>query len=176
MARKVSLLTFVANHEDARMRDQSNIDIPESALRIPTCASLATCLTLGLAACATTSADDPASSRAPLSSDLSCALPTNCVTSLGDDPAPIRYEGTAERGLALLRATLESFPEARIVRTEGLAVEAIFTTRAGFQDQVDFRVHPQGGRIDYRSRSLFGLFDWGKNRSRMDEVRGRFKQ
>jgi uncharacterized protein (DUF1499 family) len=84
--------------------------------------------------------------------------------------------GTAERGLALLHATLESFPEAKIVRTEGLAIEVVFTTRLGFQDQVDFRVDPQGGRIDYRSRSLFGLFDWGKNRSRMDEVRERFKQ
>lgn len=133
-------------------------------------------LTLGLAACATTSADDPIGPRAPLSSDLSCALSTNCVTSMHDDPAPLRYEGTPEHGLALLRATLASFPESRIVRAEGLAIEAIFTTPAGFRDQVDFRVAPQGRRIDYRSRSLFGLFDWGKNRSRMEEVRERFAQ
>ena len=145
-------------------------------MRIATCMSLATCLTLGLAACSTTPAQSPASSPAPLSSDLTCALPTNCVTSLGDDPAPLRYEGAAERGRALLRATLESFPEAKIVRTESLAIEVIFTTRMGFEDQVDFRVHPQGGRIDYRSRSLVSLFDWGKNRSRMNEVRERFKQ
>ena len=137
--------------------------------------SLAFCLTLGLAACATTPARGPASSRAPLSSDLTCALPTNCVTSQGDDPAPLRYEGAAERGHALLRATLESFPDAKIVRTESLAIEVVFTTWMGFEDQVDFRVHPQGGRIDYRSRSLVSLFDWGKNRSRMDEVRERFK-
>jgi uncharacterized protein (DUF1499 family) len=130
---------------------------------------LATCLAFGLALCATASAD------VPLSPDLSCSLSTNCVTSQGDAAAPLRYEGTAERGLALLRATLASFPEAKIVRAEPLAIEVIFTTRMGFQDQVDFRVSAQGGRIDYRSRSLFGVFDWGKNRARMDDFSDRFK-
>ena len=49
---------------------------------------------------------------------------------------------------------------------EGL-VEAVFTTPAGFTDVVDFRIDPAQQRIAYRSRSTFGLYDFGKNRSRM---------
>lgn len=162
--------------QDAKIRDALDNDLLESVLQILDRVILAACLTLGLAACAATSADDPANARAPMSADLSCALPSNCVSSLADDPAPLRFDGTAERGVELLRLTLESFPEAKIVRSEGLALEVIFTTRIGFQDQVDFRVQPNGGRIDYRSRSLFGLYDWGKNRSRMAEVNERFAQ
>lgn len=48
-------------------------------------------------------------------------------------------------------------------------------TPAGFRDQVDFRIDPQAQRIDFRSRSLFGLFDWAKNRSRMQEFKRRFE-
>ena len=39
-----------------------------------------------------------------------------------------------------------------------------------------FRIDPDAQRIDFRSRSLFGLFDWGKNRSRMQEFKTRFEQ
>jgi uncharacterized protein (DUF1499 family) len=73
-----------------------------------------------------------------------------------------------------LRTTLASFPEARIVRAEGLALEALFTTPTGFQDRVDFQINPAQQRIDYRSRSTFGLYDFGKNRSRMQLFAERF--
>lgn len=59
-------------------------------------------------------------------------------------------------------------------RREPLALEAIFTTPLGFKDQVDFRIDSQAQRVDFRSRSLSGLFDWGKNRSRMQEFTARF--
>jgi uncharacterized protein (DUF1499 family) len=89
------------------------------------------------------------------------------VSSLAGDPAPLIYRGNAEQGLVLLRATLAAFPEAKIIRAEGLALDTIFTTPAGFQDVVEFRVDAAGGRIDFRSYSRLGLYDWGKNRSRM---------
>jgi uncharacterized protein (DUF1499 family) len=108
---------------------------------------------------------------------LSCLLPTNCVNSLGDGALkPLTYAGPPERGLAVLQATLGDFAEAQVVRSEPLWVEAIFTTRVGFRDQVDFRIDPASQRIDYRSRSLFGLFDFFKNRSRMEEFAARFAQ
>ncbi len=104
-------------------------------------------------------------------------LPTNCVNSLGDgDFGPMRYQGTPAQGLALLQATLAEFPEARIVRADGLSLEAVFTTPLGFRDLVDFRIDAQAQRIDYRSRSSFGLFDFGKNRSRMSAFSARFEQ
>ncbi len=78
--------------------------------------------------------------------------------------------------MASLRATLVTFPEATVARAEPLALELIFTTPAGFKDQVDFRIDAQAQRIDFRSRSLFGLFDFGKNRSRMQAFATRFEQ
>jgi uncharacterized protein (DUF1499 family) len=88
----------------------------------------------------------------------------------------MRYEGTPTQALTVLRATLAEFPEAQIVKTDGLLLEVVFTTSLGFRDLVDFRIDAQAQRIDYRSRSSFGLFDFGKNRSRMVEFSARFAQ
>ncbi len=108
---------------------------------------------------------------------LACILPTNCVNSLDDGSlGPLRYQGTPAQGLALLQATLTEFPEARIVGSNGLSVAAVFTTPLGFRDLVDFRIDARAARIDYRSRSSFGLFDFGKNRSRMSAFSVRFDQ
>lgn len=108
---------------------------------------------------------------------LACTLPSNCVNSLdGSSLAPMRYEGTPTQALAVLRATLAEFSEAQIVRTDGLSLEAVFTTSLGFRDLVDFKIDAKAQRIDYRSRSSFGLFDFGKNRSRMAAFSTRFEQ
>ncbi len=111
------------------------------------------------------------------SADLNCLLPSNCVNSRSAGGlVPLRYTGTPAQALDMLRATLATFPEATVVRSDALALESIFTTAAGFRDQVDFRIDVQSQRIDFRSRSLFGLFDFGKNRSRMQEFATRFEQ
>lgn len=107
--------------------------------------------------------------------DLACPLPSNCVNSLGTGEfAPLRVAGDAAQALVALQATLATFPDARVMRANPRGVEAVFTTPIGFRDQVDFHIEPGGGRIDYRSRSLFGLFDFGKNRARMREFIIRF--
>jgi uncharacterized protein (DUF1499 family) len=109
--------------------------------------------------------------------ELGCTLPGNCVSSLGaGGVAPLAYRGTPVQAMTVLQATVASFPEARVVRQEPLGLEAIFTTPLGFRDQVDFRIDPQAQRVDFRSRSLFGLFDFGKNRSRMEEFKVRFEE
>jgi len=87
---------------------------------------------------------------------------------------PLRFAGTPAQGLAVLQATLKTFPEATVVRSEPLLLGVTFTTPVGFKDQVDFQIDPQAQRIDFRSRSLLGLFDFGKNRSRMLEFTARF--
>jgi uncharacterized protein (DUF1499 family) len=108
---------------------------------------------------------------------LACTLTTQCVNSLdGGDPGPLRYQGSPTQALSVLRATLAEFPEAKIVKTDGPWVKVVFTTSLGFRDLVDFRIDAQAQRIDYRSRSSFGLFDFGKNRSRMLEFSSRFEQ
>lgn len=108
--------------------------------------------------------------------DLACQLLSNCVSSGGNGGLEaLPFAGTPTQAMGMLQATLTTFPEATIVRSEPLLMVVIFTTPAGFRDQVDFRIDPQAQRIDFRSRSLFGLFDWGKNRSRMQEFKRRFE-
>ena len=107
---------------------------------------------------------------------LACTLPGSCVDSLGmGGLAPLKYRGTPAQAQAQLELTLKTFPEAKIFRRETLTTQAIFTTPAGFRDQVDFEIDPVAQSIDFRSRSLFGLFDFGKNRSRMEEFAKRFQ-
>lgn len=102
--------------------------------------------------------------------DLSCPRTGNCVNSVGNsDLPPLRYAGNTVQGMILLRATLASYSEAKIVRSDPLWLEVIFRTPLGFRDQVDFVLDAQSAQINYRSRSLLGHYDFGKNRSRMTE-------
>ena len=108
--------------------------------------------------------------------DLGCPRNSNCVSSLGGGGLPaLRYAGNAEQGMALLRATLASHPEATIVRSDPVWLEVIFTTTLGFRDQVDFVLDAKTGRINFRSQSLLGHYDFGKNRSRMTSFSERFE-
>lgn len=128
-----------------------------------------------LVACASPGAQ-PANEVEASGSDLACSLPSNCVNSLSNDgPAPLRFEGTPEGAMMALKATLGSFPEASIESAEGNAMVVIFTTAVGFKDRVDFRIDAPRQRIDFRSRSLLGLYDFGKNRSRMNAFAMRFE-
>ena len=110
-----------------------------------------------------------------IDSRLSCTLPTNCVNSrTSSGLSPLRFNGTAAQGLALLQATLASFPEATVLLKDDRTVEAVFTTPAGFRDNVLFLLDPQQSLIDFKSHSVFGLYDFGKNRSRMEAITARF--
>lgn len=109
--------------------------------------------------------------------DLSCPHPGNCVNSINTSGLPpLRHQGPAPQAQAALLATLAEFGEAQVIRTEPLLIESIFTTTLGFRDQVIFQIDPNGQRIDFRSRSLMGLYDLGKNRSRMKAFAARFEQ
>ena len=124
-----------------------------------------------------TPTSDPVDASRASGQDLTCLLPSNCVDSRGTGGlAPLQYAGTPAQALSMLRATVATFPEATVVRAEPLSLELIFTTPIGFRDQIDFRIDAKAQRIDFRSRSQFGLFDFGKNRSRMQEFATRFKQ
>ena len=89
---------------------------------------------------------------------------------------PLRYVGTPAQAMLALQATLKTFPEATVVHSRPPFLEVIFTTPVGFKDQVDFQIDGQAQHIDFRSRSLFGLFDFGKNRARMQDFKLRFEQ
>ena len=106
---------------------------------------------------------------------LPCDSTSNCVNSASEGLAPLVYAGDAARGLALLKATLTHFPEATVTASGPLRLELIFRTMLGFKDEVVFVLDPAGQRIQFRSRSLMGRYDFGKNRSRMVAVVAQFQ-
>lgn len=108
--------------------------------------------------------------------DLACTLPTNCIDSLSDGAAPLSYSESSAQAMKRLRATLATFPESTILRGDADSLEAIFTTPAGFRDLVEFRIFDRRRQIDFRSKSTFGLFDFGKNRSRIKEFAARYER
>lgn len=116
----------------------------------------------------------PVDPNAPTSTALACALPSNCVSTLDGGAVPLSFNGGAAQALARLQRTLAGYPNARIVRSDATAVDTIFTTTVGFEDEVAFRIDAAQHLIDYRSRSRIGLFDLGKNSSRMREFAERF--
>lgn len=139
-----------------------------------TCAALTAAIVLSACAAGAPHSSGPEAANTP---DLGCLLPSNCVNSAGTGGfAPLPYQGTSSEAMALLQATLKRFPEATVVYSDPRTMQVIFTTPMGFRDQVDFRINPQEQSIDFRSRSLFGLFDWGKNHSRMQTFKMRFEQ
>jgi uncharacterized protein (DUF1499 family) len=108
---------------------------------------------------------------------LTCTLISNCVDSMGAFAiGQLRYEGNTAKGMTILKSTLATFSEASIVASSDSTLEAVFTTGIGFKDQVQFVIDPAGEKINFRSRSNIGLYDFGKNRSRMDEFTARFNQ
>ena len=130
-----------------------------------------------LTACGTFPPPAPAAKNTPIDPRLSCTLPTNCVNSrTSSGLAPLHFAGTGAHGLALLQATLVSFPEATVQQQDESTITAVFTTPAGFRDDVIFLLDPQQHQIDFQSHSSFGLYDFGKNRSRMQALTARFAE
>ena len=110
-------------------------------------------------------------------SALACTVSSNCVNSFDSSGlAPLRFEGAPAQAQAALRATLAEFPEATIIKVDDLSMEVVFRTPMGFKDLIDFRINATAKRIDYRSRSSFGLYDFGKNRSRMTAFSAKFEE
>ena len=148
--------------------------LPHSVSRAAARLAALSCALL-VSACAAPPAAN--SGTGPIATDLSCPLPSNCVNSLSaSGPAPLQFEGSPEQAMAALKATLAGFSEAQVVHVDELALSAIFTTAVGFQNRVDFIIDAPRQRIDFRSQSRLGLYDFGKNRSRMAAFAERFEQ
>lgn len=123
-------------------------------------------------------ADTPAANPPAVDSRaaLACKATSNCVNSFDTDgPGPLPFSGAPKDAMEALRATLAKFPQAEIVKADALSMEVVFTTFLGFRDAVEFRIDAPAQRIDYRSRSLVGKYDFGKNRSRMAAFSKAFK-
>ena len=130
-----------------------------------------------MTACSSFTLPAPSAEKTLIDPRLSCTLPTNCVNSrTSSGLAPLHFAGTGAHGLALLQATLASFPEATAQQQGENTITAVFTTPAGFRDDVIFLIDPQQHQIDFQSHSGFGLYDFGKNRTRMQAFTARFAE
>ena len=134
-------------------------------------------LTAALTATASENSAKPQSSRETNQEALSCLLSSNCVNSFSSyGLEALAFEGNGEQAMALLRATLATFPEATIVTSAPLYLEVIFTTAIGFKDQIEFRIDEPSKRDRLPAlRSRVRRHDFNKNRSRMQDFSASFK-
>ncbi len=107
-----------------------------------------------------------------------CPSSPNCVSSRADDQRhrikPLRFTGDPAGAFARLRRILADRDDTTLVLEESGYLRVEFRTRLGFVDDGEFLLDPDGGCIQVRSASRRGYSDLGKNRSRLEEIRGRF--
>jgi uncharacterized protein (DUF1499 family) len=85
--------------------------------------------------------------------------------------APLTFESQSTDAMQEVRRVIEAMPRAKIVREEPGYLHAEFTSKIfGFVDDVEFVIDEQRRRIDFRSASRVGYYDFGVNRKRMDDI------
>lgn len=108
-----------------------------------------------------------------------CPDSPNCVSSLesGDHQVDaLAGKGSREASLAALAAALDSLPRVDWQQAGDNRIEATFTSLVfRFVDDVTFVIH-EGGRIDVRSASRVGHYDFGANRKRVEMLRDMLDQ
>jgi uncharacterized protein (DUF1499 family) len=104
----------------------------------------------------------------------------NCVSSQADAAdaehyiAPIAFKGSALEAIAAARKAVEGMPRATVIRSAGNYLYAEFRSRLlGFVDDVEFTYDEQAGVLHVRSASRLGRRDFGVNRARVEQLRGR---
>lgn len=107
-----------------------------------------------------------------------CPSSPNCVSSVADekeDQYPvIRFTGTQEQAKAKLLSVLNEYPRCTITQDKDNYLRTEFTTAVfRFTDDAEFLI--LDGKIQVRSASRVGYSDFGKNRSRMDDIKEAFE-
>lgn len=123
----------------------------------------------------------PPSKRAPALGHLApCPSSPNCVSSEARGShhvAPLPYLGSEKHAEAVLVGVVRHYPRTHIVERRPGYLYATFTTRwLRFTDDVEFWFRPRHHRIDVRSASRIGYYDFGKNRSRVHALHQRFEK
>tara|TARA_R110001606_G_scaffold113798_2_gene241042 strand:+ start:11863 stop:12366 length:504 start_codon:yes stop_codon:yes gene_type:complete len=108
-----------------------------------------------------------------------CPSAPHCVSSLATDPRhrvePLPGAGDREASLALLKALLGELPRVDYEAVGPARINARFTSLIlRFTDDVTFYVHEEG-KIDVRSSSRVGYYDFGANRRRVEDLRERLR-
>lgn len=109
-----------------------------------------------------------------------CPNSPNCVTTMARDTGqampPLFFTSTRDEAQDRVRKLVQSMPRTAIVRDEPGYLKVEFTSRLfRFVDDVEFAFDPSG-RIDFRSASRTGYYDFGANRRRMLAITTRLTQ
>ncbi|AIY05440.1 FAD-dependent pyridine nucleotide-disulfide oxidoreductase [Planococcus sp. PAMC 21323] len=85
------------------------------------------------------------------------------------------YNGNKHMAKQSLLRMLENYEGIKIQQNDGNYVHAVAVSKPlGFKDDIEFYFNDQAERIEYRSASRVGYSDWGVNRERYDDMRGRY--
>lgn len=108
-----------------------------------------------------------------------CPDAPHCVSSQASDEdrrvAPILYAGSREQARGRLVKVLREMPRCEVVTAGPDYVHAEFTSPLlRFVDDVEFLLPASAPRIDVRSSSRIGYYDFGANRARVERVREAF--
>jgi uncharacterized protein (DUF1499 family) len=108
-----------------------------------------------------------------------CPDTPNCVSSQAKNADqrvdPILFSGDSASAWSRLRKVIAAMKGARITQEKVGSLHAEFRSALfGFVDDVEFRMDEDAGRIDVRSASRTGYFDFGVNRRRVEEILEQF--
>ena len=88
--------------------------------------------------------------------------------------APIRYAGTRDKAMAILKSIIERLPRTQIIDSSADYLYAEFTSRLiGYVDDAEFYFPSSENIIHVRSASRLGRSDFGTNRKRIEDLRAR---
>lgn len=110
-----------------------------------------------------------------------CPGSPNCVSSQAGDARrrvdPILFTGDGASAWSRLRRVIEGMKGARIAEeTDGTLHAEYRSAVFGFVDDVEFLMDAAGSKIEVRSASRTGYYDFGANRRRVEEIRARFSR
>nr|MDT0250962.1 DUF1499 domain-containing protein [Endozoicomonas sp.] len=109
------------------------------------------------------------------SAELPCPESPNCVSSLVSGKRgilPFYFEGSETSQIKdKLVTTLQNWPNTEIISSNDQIVITVFTTPwLKFKDDLILIIRPDG-RVDVRSSSRSGYYDFGANRRRVELLR-----
>ncbi len=150
----------------ARLHDSIHRGLYASMLMLGGCASGAGGVLKG-------AAPSDVASLATCPNRPSCVVSREDAGSRSIEALPL--EGEATDAIARLSAMLAKMPRTQIVSSDTHYLHATQESRLlGFIDDVEFLIDPPRGRIDVRSCSRVGYYDFGVNRARIEAIRDAF--
>jgi uncharacterized protein (DUF1499 family) len=106
-----------------------------------------------------------------------CPSSPNCVSSLATGShriEPLAIGRDAGASLARLRTVLADREDTTIIAADDSQIRVEFRTLLGFVDDGLFVLDVPNGRIQVHSAARLGYWDLGKNRRRLEEIRGEY--